>query len=892
MASSIALVIGVSIWVIFLSPSMTAFVVSDLSEEAALALLNWKASLIYTPSSFRSWNSTTSSNPCEWHGITCNKAGSVTEINLPNEGFHGELTDFNFSSFPNLVRLNLTRNQLSGMIPDGIGTLSTLLHLDLEHNLLTGEIPPVLANLYSLTHLSLGRNKIGGSIPLEIGNLKKLVKLDVSNNELNGPVPSTIGNCTSLITLSLSSNKLESSIPQELGTLPYLVVLQLENNLFSGNIPRQLCQSGSLVEVTAGYNHLEGLISESLKNCTMLEVVRLERNQLDGNITHEFGYNRNLRDVDLSYNKLYGELSSSWGESRKLMSLQIQGNEISGKIPPEFGKLVQLGVLDLSSNRLVGEIPKELSGLFDLSSLRLNDNQISGQVPSEFGRLLRLEYLDLSANNLSGTIPDQLGNCSMLRKLLLSENNLSGVIPFQIGKLFSLYVLNLSHNSISGEIPSQLGALKMLGILNLSHNKLSGAIPSSFSDVDSILSVDFSYNIDLKTPLPHNRDNKGLCGGIQDLPPCNSSPTSDSSKRRMRKLMITIIISFSSTMAIAFGVVGILTLSQRKVRNIQTRAKVTKHGSALFSLWNYDGKIAYEDIIQATGDFDIKYCIGTGCYGGVYKAELPAGEVIAVKKLHHLEGEEPVYEKSFRTEMRVLSEIRHRNIVKLYGYCSHPRCSFLIYEYMERGSLAKILNNEVEAVDLDWIKRVNIIKGIVNALSYMHHDCIPPIIHRDITSNNVLLNSELEACVSDFGTARTLKPDSSNWTIIAGTYGYIAPELAYTMAVTEKCDVYSFGVVALETLMGRHPGELLSSLSYSSAKSILLKDLLDSRLLPPADQQVTQDVVFAVKMALACLRSDPQSRPTMQRMSQELIARRPPFAGPFHAISLWLLMDN
>jgi serine/threonine protein kinase len=123
----------------------------------------------------------------------------------------------------------------------------------------------------------------------------------------------------------------------------------------------------------------------------------------------------------------------------------------------------------------------------------------------------------------------------------------------------------------------------------------------------------------------------------------------------------------------------------------------------------------------------------------------------------------------------VLTEIRHRNIIKLHGFCLHKQCMFLVYEYMERGSLFYVLSNDVEAIELDWSKRVNIIKGIAHALSYMHHECIPSIVHRDITSNNILLNNKLEGFVSDFGTAKLLDPDSSNQTLVAGTYGYIAP---------------------------------------------------------------------------------------------------------------------
>ena len=212
-----------------------------------------------------------------------------------------------------------------------------------------------------------------------------------------------------------------------------------------------------------------------------------------------------------------------------------------------------------------------------------------------------------------------------------------------------------------------------------------------------------------------------------------------------------------------------------KKRKVQPESIATKKNGDLFSIWDFDGKLAFEDIIATTEDFDIRYCIGVGGYGSVYRAQLPTGKVVAVKKLHGSEIEEPAYLTSFKNEVRMLEQIRHRNIVKLHGYCLHNQCMFLIYMYMERGSLFCTLSNEDEAVELDWSKRVNIVKNMAHALSYMHHNCTPSIIHRDISSNNILLNSELEGFVSDFGTARLLDPDSSNRTLVAGTYGYIAP---------------------------------------------------------------------------------------------------------------------
>ncbi|XP_028069684.1 MDIS1-interacting receptor like kinase 2-like [Camellia sinensis] len=281
----------------------------------------------------------------------------------------------------------------------------------------------------------------------------------------------------------------------------------------------------------------------------------------------------------------------------------------------------------------------------------------------------------------------------------------------------------------------------------------------------------------------------------------------------------------------------------KKVRNTTNEPRQV-HNQNLFSIWSYDGKMVYENIIEAIGNISTKHCAGEGGCGTVYRADLPSGQVVAVKKLHESPDDDMTNLKSFTSEISVFTESRHQNIVKLYGYCSHPRHLFLVYEFLEGGSLGNILSTKDQVLQFDWIKRVNVVKGVANAMSYMHRDCSPPIIHRDISSKNVLLDLEYVAHISDFGTARFMKPDSSNWTSFAGTYGYAAPELAYTMEVDARCDVYSFGLLTLELITGKHLGDLISSLSLSSSFSsptltvhgILLKDVLDQCLLPPKNQ--------------------------------------------------------
>ncbi|XP_060672815.1 MDIS1-interacting receptor like kinase 2-like [Ziziphus jujuba] len=213
---------------------------------------------------------------------------------------------------------------------------------------------------------------------------------------------------------------------------------------------------------------------------------------------------------------------------------------------------------------------------------------------------------------------------------------------------------------------------------------------------------------------------------------------------------------------------------------------------------------------------------------------------------------------------------------------------------MERGSLVGVLRNDNGARRLDWSNRIHIIEDIAHALFYMHYDCSPPVVHRDINSSNILLNFDMKASVSDFGIARLLHSYSSNRTIPAGTNLYVAPELAYTMIVTEKCDIYSLGVVVLETIMGKHPGELITCLSSStcSGQQIMLKDVLDSCLSHPMDPPTASRLVLVATLGLVYLRFDLQFRLTMKHVACELVVPRPPLHIHISAISLQQLLNQ
>ncbi|KAL5807744.1 hypothetical protein ACOSQ3_028435 [Xanthoceras sorbifolium] len=734
----------------------------------------------------------------------------------------------------------------------------------------------------NLEHFSARNSNLFGRIPSEIGALSKLKYLDMTANNLTGALPPEIGNLTNLVQLYLSRNNLTGTIPPEIGNLTNLVELYLYDNILTGSIPLTLLRLTKLTDLSLRSNQLSGLLPQNLGNLKSLSYLNVRNNSLSGPIPSTLGHLSNLTDLHLS------------------------SNQFNGSIPPEIGTNENLMWLGLSHNNICGTIPYELlTQLYHLEHLNLSINKLFGQIPNTVGKLINLTYLGLSHNNLSGPIPTELGNCSKLYRLNLSNNSLSGSIPLEIvNRTKTLHYLALEYNAISGEIPSQLGEMPSLRYLNLSHNNLSGTAPESLT---TITEFNLSYN-NLKIPITMQCKyeteifigNKDLLSSAKKLSACSPYDKINGLEEVIHFIKIVLPVAIF----LIFIVFVLMYLLKRKDKKARDKTRSTNLGGYVFSIWNYDGRIIYEDIIEATQDFDVKFCIGTGGYGSVYKAQLPSGEVFALKKLHSWESDEPIFAKSFKNEIHILSEIRHQNIVKLYGFCLHHKNMFLVYQYIERGSLFCVLRNDDEAVELDWTKRVNVIKGVAHALSYLHHSCTPSIVHRDISSNNVLLNSKFEALVADFGTARLLHPDSSNNTVIVGTFGYIAPELAYTMHVTEKCDVYSFGIVALEILLGRHPGELLSFLSspsssssssstFSSVHKMKLIDLLDQRLLPPNNQMVIQDILHVSTIAFACLHSKPKSRPTMQLISQEFLSRRMPLKSKsFQEISVQQLRNQ
>ncbi|RHN74768.1 putative protein kinase RLK-Pelle-LRR-XIIIa family [Medicago truncatula] len=272
-------------------------------------------------------------------------------------------------------------------------------------------------------------------------------------------------------------------------------------------------------------------------------------------------------------------------------------------------------------------------------------------------------------------------------------------------------------------------------------------------------------------------------------------------------------------------------------------------------------------VLKKTQKLNNKDIIGSGGYGVVYELKLDDSAAFAVKRLNRGTAER---DKCFERELQAMADIKHRNVVALHGYYTAPHYNLLIYELMPNGSLDSFLHGRsMNKKILDWPTRQRIALGAARGISYLHHDCIPHIIHRDIKSSNILLDQNMEARVSDFGLATLMEPNKTHVsTIVAGTFGYLAPEYFDTGRATVKGDVYSFGVVLLELLTGKKPsdesfmeeGTKLVTWVKAVVQERKEELVLDSSLGSCCPMHEVNKVF---NIAMMCLEPDPLNRPTM-----------------------------
>lgn len=501
-------------------------------------------------------------------------------------------------------------------------------------------------------------------------------------------------------------------------------------------------------------------------------------------------------------------------------------------------------------------------------NLHLSNMGLQGQFPLGLENCTSMTGLDLSNNNFSGPIPANISKrIPYVTSLDLSYNNFSGEIPVLLSNCTYLNVLNLQHNQLTGQIPGQLSMLTRLTSLNVADNLLSGPIPN-FSRINTTFQeASFANNI-------------GLCGAPLDTckAPRKSINTGVIIGAAIGGVVITILI---------VGVVIFFCLRnlpiKMKEKDVENKwAKSIKGGKGIkVSMFEKSiSKMKFSDLMKATSEFSKDNIIGNTRTGTMYKAVLPDGTSLAVKRLQDTQHSE----SQFLSEMATLGSVRHRNLVPLLGFCIAKKERLLVYKNMSKGTLYDQLHRENTDVPvLDWQLRLKISIGAAKGLAWLHHSCNPRIIHRNISSKCILIDQDYEPKISDFGLARLMNPiDTHLSTFVNGEFGdlgYVAPEYARTLVATPKGDVFSFGTVLLEVVTGERPtqvsnapesfkGSLVEWVTYLSNNSIL-QDAIDKSLI---GKGYDKELLQVLKVAYSCVLPSPKERPTMFEVYQLLRA--------------------
>nr|CAB3494996.1 unnamed protein product [Digitaria exilis] len=529
-----------------------------------------------------------------------------------------------------------------------------------------------------------------------------------------------------------------------------------------------------------------------------------------------------MEELTLSYNNLAGEVSADVTVMRNLREFILAYNNFSGEIPQALGLNTTGGLqrVDLTGNRFHGAIPPGLCTGGRLAVLDLGQNQFTGAIPSEILKCQSLWRVLLWNNQLSGSLlPSDLEINTGCSVVNFSGNLFEGRIPSVFGSWHNLTSFDLSSNKFSGRIPNELGALSRLGKLSLSSNMLSGPIPNAFTGTQGLLELQLGGN-SLEGPIPESLVHYMV--------------------KRSRRLLAKHV----------------------SVRGLDTTEELPED-------------LTYDDILRATDNWSEKYVIGRGRHGTVYRTEFAPGRQWAVKTVDLSQFKFPI-------EMKILNMVKHRNIVKMEGYCIRGNVGIILSEYMPQGNLFELLHGRKPQVALDWNIRHQITLGIAQGLSYLHHDCVPMIVHRDVKSSNILMDADLVPKITDFGMGKIVYDEDADATVsvIVGTLGYIAPEHGYNTRLTEKSDVYSYGVVLLELLCRKMPvgpafGDGVDIVAWITSKLKCtdpcgVMSCMDEEIMYwPGDEQAK--ALDLLDLAMACTQVAFQSRPSMREVVSTLM---------------------
>ncbi|KAL3525042.1 hypothetical protein ACH5RR_013414 [Cinchona calisaya] len=808
-------------------------------------------------------------DPCKWTHVGCSKDKRVTRIQIGNQN-------------------------LRGTLPQSLSNLTQLERLELQWNYISGPLPS-LKGLSFLQVLMLSGNQFT-SIPADffIG-MTSLISCDIDNNPFFAwKIPESLNNSVALQNFSANSANITGEIPRFLGpnAFPDLLHLHLAFNNLNGELPSSF--SGWRIEsLWVNGQNLTGRV-DVVQNMT------------------------SLKEVWLHFNGFSGSLPDFSG-LKELKTFSLRDNAFTGPVPLSLVNLESLKVVNLTNNLLQGPMPKfkdsvSVDMIKDTNSFCLpTPGDCDPRVNTILSIVQSMDYPRKFGEKWKGNDPcaDWFGIiCSNGNITTVNFGNmgLSGSISPEFASLKLLKRLVLANNNLTGTIPEELTSLSALGELDVSNNSLHGKVPAFRSNlnVKNIGNPDIEKEMNNATP-----------------PGTSSSPSSGSngsllSHKNSRKWIETVVFCVIGSIFVLclIRIAAFYLHSNKRKRfkrvqhpnamvihphhpgfdNERTKTTVARSSLSVEAISDFPTVFTSEtsniEMVQegymhypiqllknVTNNFCEENILGKGGFGTVYKGILNDGTEIAVKRMESgvLSGKGL---NEFRSEIAVLTKVRHRHLVALIGYCLDGNEKLLVYEYMPQGTLSKHLFNwAYEGLKpLGWTNRLTIALDVARGVEYLHGLAHQSFIHRDLKPSNILLGHNMRAKVGDFGLVR-LAPEGkgSIETRIAGTFGYLAPEYAVTGRVTTKVDVFSFGVILMELITGRkaldgsQPEESMHLVTWFK-RVHLNEDMFQEAIDPTIDinQEALASIITVAKLAGHCCAQEPYQRPEMGQVVNAL----------------------
>ncbi|XP_047325631.1 probably inactive leucine-rich repeat receptor-like protein kinase At5g06940 [Impatiens glandulifera] len=841
-----------------------SIVTSSSSSEADI-LLSFKASIKLNPDPLSSWSKINATHYCNWTGVTCTNSSpaSVYDLKLQNFNLSGEISS-SICQLPSLTHLDLSNNLFNQPIPLHLSQCTSLETLNLSNNLIWGTIPDQISQFGNLKVLDLGTNHIEGNIPESIGSLKNIQVLNLGGNLISGSLPSIFANLTMLKWLDLSQNPLlASEIPTDIGHLATLENLFLQSSGFYGSIPESFVGLSGLKLLDLSQNNLTGGIPQTLgPSLTNLVSFDISQNRLSGSFPSGICKAKGLINLILFENSLNGSISNgSISDCLNLQRFEIQNNFFSGDFPNGLWSFPKITLIRAENNRFTGEVPDSISMATQLEQVQIDNNSFTGKIPNGFGMVRSLYRFSASLNSFHGEIPPNFCDSPVMSIINLSHNSLFGHIP-ELKKCRRLVSLSLADNNLEGEIPRSLADLPVLTYLDLSENTLTGPIPLELQNLKLAL-FNVSYNrlsgrvpSSLISGLPASflQGNLNLCG--PGLP--NSCSDDDQHHKLFGLSKLSSVLIFIALALAILALAGGFFATRYSKDKFQT--------GNWHSVFFYPLRITEQDLAMAMDEKSS--CGGGGSFGRVHIVTLPSGELVAVKRILNFGRS-----SSLKAEVKTLAKIRHKNIIKILGFCHSEDSIFLIYEYVEKGSLGDLMSKS--DFQLPWKTRLRIAIGIAQGLAYLHKDYVPHILHRNVKARNILLDVDFEPKITDFALDRIVGDTTFQSCLAANETCYKPPETGYCKKATEQMDTYGFGIVLLELVTGCQADRVeTGDETVDVLKWVRRKINISNGAMQVLDRKISNtaqnEMLGALDIALGCTSVLPEKRPSMAEVVRAL----------------------